>query len=70
MTIPSRVARLIGLCYFDIGQCDSDLREDVYNSGDWVLPEGGMIGIVMLLQCYGSSGTREEQELRWSARIA
>ena len=49
---------------------DSVVGVDVHNLGDWVLPEGGMIGIVMLLQCYGSSGTREEQELRWSARIA
>ena len=37
---------------------------DVYNFGVWVLLEGGMVGIVMLLQCYGlvrnAGGTRTQ----------
>ena len=49
---------------------DSGMLVDVQKIADRVLRDQGIGVIVMLLQCYGSSGTREEQELRWSARIA
>ena len=48
---------------------DSGMLVDVQKIADRVLRDQGIGVIVMLLQCYGSSGTRKEQEPRWSVRI-